>query len=137
MKGGATAVLVAGVDAETLTVRAVVGEGERPCPGKAVVEIVAVERAEHAPRSGIPEPVFLDEPASAEGSRILDHRWEVNSGPPDFVQAAETMSRKTRYLAARLAKEIVLHSFPAPQLAEPLEPMVEVLSIIEKRLERG
>lgn len=134
---GATAVLVAGANAGTVTVRATVGEAERTSHDEAVVEIVAIEAAEQAPRSGIPEPVFLDEPASAWRSRMIDHRWEVNSGHPDFVQAAETMRRKTRYLAALLAKEVVLHSFPAPQLAEPLERMVEVLSIIEKRLERG
>lgn len=64
-------------------------------------------------------------------------RWEVNSGHADFRTAAETARRKLRYLTALLAEEVVLHSFPAPQLAPALERLVEVLTITERRLERG
>ena len=55
----------------------------------------------------------------------------------DFRAASETQRRKLRYLAALLAKEVVLHSFPSPQLSPALERLVEVLTIAERRLERG
>ena len=39
----------------------------------------------------------------------------------NFRTASETPRRKLRYLAALLAKEVVMHSFPAPQLDPILE----------------
>lgn len=68
---------------------------------------------------------------------MCDERWEVNSGHPDFRSASESQRRKLRYLASLLAKEVVLHSFPSPQLGPALERLVEVMSIAERRLERG
>ena len=87
--------------------------------------------------SDIPEPVFIDEPGSTWRSRMLDGCWEVNSGHPDFRAASEAPKRKLRYLTALLGKEIVLHSFPAPQLAPALERLVGILAITDRRLERG
>ena len=63
-------------------------------------------------------------------------QWEVNRAHPDFAGAAETPRRKLRYLAALLAKEVVLHSFPQPLLGAALERLVEVLTLTERRLER-
>jgi len=45
--------------------------------------------------------------------------------------------RKLRYLAALLAKEVVVHSFPVPQGGVLLERLVSVLTLTEPRLERG
>ena len=42
-----------------------------------------------------------------------------------------------RYLVALLAKEIVLHSYPMPQGGMLLERLVTVLTVAERRLERG
>jgi hypothetical protein len=64
-------------------------------------------------------------------------QWEVNSGHPNFVAASETSRRKLRYLTALLAKEVVLYSFPGPQFGSALERLVEVVTITERRLEKG
>jgi hypothetical protein len=61
----------------------------------------------------------------------------VNSAHRDFQTAAAGSRRKLRYLAALLAKEVVLHSFPVPQGGVILERLVSVRAIAEPRLERG
>jgi hypothetical protein len=61
----------------------------------------------------------------------------VNGAHPDFVAAAGAPRRKLRYLAALLAKEVVLHSFPVPQGGMLLERLVSLLALAEPRLERG
>jgi hypothetical protein len=88
-------------------------------------------------RAGIPEPVFVHEPYASWRSRMEGGRWVVNGGHPDFLTAAETARRRLRYLAALLAKEVVLHSFPMPQLSPTLERLVHVLTLAEQRLERA
>lgn len=57
--------------------------------------------------------------------------WESN------VRASPSPRRKLRHLATLLAKEMVMHSCPAPQLDPILEQLVEVLNIPARRLERG
>jgi hypothetical protein len=103
--------------------------------GEAVVEIVDSLTGTSGPRAGIPEPVFVDDPAGGWRSRMRDGTWEVNSGHPDFQSAGTGARRKLRYLAALLAKEIVLYSFPMPQLGSALERLVGVLSITERQLD--
>jgi hypothetical protein len=61
----------------------------------------------------------------------------VNAGHRDYLSVERTARRKLRYLAALLAKEIVLHSYPAPQGGMLLERLVSVLTVAERRLERG
>jgi len=84
---------------------------------EASVAIVEASPAEEARRAGIPEPAFVDEPLAA---RMREGTWEVNSGHPDYQTASETARRKLRYLAALLAKEVVLHSFPGPLIGPAL-----------------
>jgi hypothetical protein len=86
---------------------------------------------------GIPEPAFIDDPRGEWRSRLADCRWEVNSGHRDFAAASASAKRKLRYLAALLAKEVVLHSFPVPQGGPILERLVSLLGMTEPRLERG
>lgn len=133
---GDQTVFHAGAETGTATVAACAREGGASARAEATVRIVEANAAEESRRAGIPEPVFLDEPLGAWRSRLSGDLWEVNSGHSDFRAAAETPRRKLRYLAALLAKEVVLHSFPQPQLGPALERLVEVLSIAERRLER-
>jgi len=130
-------VLSAGPDVAIVSIRATATAADRTAEAEATVEIVDVVEAGDSRRAGIPEPVFVDEPAAGWRSRINGQRWEVNSGHPDFRAACETPRRKLRYLTALLAKEVVLHSFPAPMLAPALERLVEILTITKRRLERG
>jgi hypothetical protein len=97
---------------------------------------VVLEIDEPTAHSGVPQPEFVNEPAGNWRSRFRDGQWEVNAGHRDYQIANESTRRKLRYLAALLAKEIILHSFPHPQHAAVLERMVEVLTLTERRLER-
>ena len=87
--------------------------------------------------AGIPEPQFVEDPHGEWRSRLADGRWEVNQGHRDFLAVAGQPRRKLRYLAALLAKEVVVHSFPLPQGGALLERLVSVLTLTEPRLERG
>jgi hypothetical protein len=133
---GTTVVFHAGSDTGTALVRAVAREGAAIATAEAAVRIVEASPADEARRAGIPEPAFVDDPTGGWRSRMRGERWEVNRTHPDFVSAAESPRRKLRYLAALLAKEVVLHSFPQPLLGPALERLVEVLTIAERRLER-
>jgi hypothetical protein len=61
----------------------------------------------------------------------------VNAAHRDFLSVETSPRRKLRYLTALLAKEIVLHSYPVPQGGTLLERLVAVLTLTERRLERG
>ncbi len=133
---GLTALFHAGPDTGTATVRARARDGDAMATAEATLKIVEASPAEEARRAGIPEPLFAEDANGDWRSRMRGEVWEVNSAHPDFRIAAETPRRKLRYLAALLAKEVVLHSFPQPLLGPALERLVEVLTIAERRLER-
>jgi hypothetical protein len=61
----------------------------------------------------------------------------VNATHRDYLSVEGNPRRKLRYLAALLGKEIVLHSYPMPQGGMLLERLVSVLTVAERRLERG
>jgi hypothetical protein len=61
------------------------------------------------PRSGVPEPVWVEDSTGSWRSRMTDGRLEVNAAHPDFVKA-DTPASKLRYLSMLLAKEIALHN---------------------------
>jgi hypothetical protein len=134
---GETTVFCAGGEIGTLHILAEARQGERIVRGESLVEVVDVLPSVDGSRAGIPEPVLVDEPSSPWRSRMSADRWEVNGGHPDFRVASQSPRRKLRYLATLLAKEIVLHSFPAPQLGPALERLVGVLAIADRRLERS
>jgi hypothetical protein len=126
----------AGAEVGRAVVRAEASDETGSAAGEAVVEVVEhIESTHGGPRAGIPEPTFVDEPAGGWRSRMRDGVWEVNTGHPDFQTAGTSARRKLRYLAALLAKEIVLHSFPMPQLGPALERLVGVLTITERQLD--
>jgi hypothetical protein len=133
---GPTTSFQAGSETGTVTVRAVATEELASARAEATIKIVEASPAEDARRTGVPEPSFVDDGAGSWRSRMRGEQWEVNRTHPDFAIAAETPRRKLRYLAALLAKEVVLHSFPQPMLGPALERLVEVLTIADRRLER-
>jgi len=111
-------------------------KGGRETSGEAQVEVVE-EITGNQPRAGIPEPAFVTDPRGDWRSRLADGRWEVNAAHRDYLSVEGSPRRKLRYLAALLAKEIVLHSYPTPQGGTLLERLVAVLTVTERRLERG
>jgi hypothetical protein len=133
----AAAVFTAGEDAGRTRIAVTARGGGREAHAEVDVLVVDALPEAAGPRPGIPEPVFVDDPRGGWRSRLSDGRWEVNGGHRDFVIAAASPRRKLRYLAALLAKEVVLHSFPVPQGGPVLERLVSVLAMAEPRLERG
>jgi hypothetical protein len=134
---GRTNALVAGGEVGTVAVFARTSENGRAVDAEASVEIVDALEHGQGRRAGIPDPVFVDDPGGSWRSRMWEGVWQVNVAHPDFAIAGESARRKLRYLAALLAKEIVLHSFPGPQLGSALERLVGVLTITERGLDRS
>lgn len=83
---------------------------------------------------GVPEPEFVDQPGAPWRSRMVEHRWQVNAGHPDYQAATERPALKLRYLAMLFAKEVVLRSAQDPRLDAPLEQLVEVASFADWNL---
>lgn len=88
------------------------------------------------PRSheGIPRPDLMDAPGAPWRSRMLDGRWQVNSGHADFRAIAHRPALKLRYLAFLFAKEVVLRSRQDPRLESALEALVEVAAYADREL---
>jgi hypothetical protein len=108
------------------------------CGGRAATAEAAVEVMEELPagrsEEGIPEPELVDQPGARWRSRIVEGRWQVNAGHPEYREIAEQPALKLRYLALLFAKEVVLTSSQDPRLASPLEQMVEVAAYADRRL---
>jgi hypothetical protein len=134
--GPTEAVFRAGEVTGTARVAVTARQGGREASAEAEVEVVE-EIAGGEPRTGIPEPAFVTDPRGEWRSRVADGRREVNAAHRDHLSVEANPRRKLRYLAALLAKEIVLHSFPMPQGGMLLERLVSVLTVAERRLERG
>jgi hypothetical protein len=98
--------------------------------GVEVVEEIGSTRS----NEGIPEPEFVHEPTAPWRSRMLDARWQVNSGHRDYRAIADRPALKLRYLATLFAKEVVLRSSQDPRLDKPLEQLVEVAAYADRNL---
>jgi len=109
-----------------------VRSGEREASASAPVEVL--ESLPGPSDEGIPEPELVDQPGAAWRSRILERRWQVNSGHADYKAIAEKPVLKLRYLALLFAKEVVLRSAQDPRLDAPLEQVVEVAAYADRRL---
>lgn len=112
-------------------------QADRSASAETVVRVVEDLGGASGRAAGIPEPQFVEEPHGEWRSRFADERWQVNKAHRDFLAVAGQPRRKLRYLAALLAKEVVVHSFPVPQGGVLLERLVSVLTLTEPRLERG
>jgi hypothetical protein len=134
--GAAEAVFRGGADTGRTRIAVTARKDEHEAFADGAVEVVD-EIVGAGQRTGIPEPTFVPDPHGEWRSRIIGARWEVNSAHRDFLSVESLARRKLRYLAALLAKEIVVHSFPLPQGGALLERLVAVLTLTERRLERG
>jgi hypothetical protein len=114
-----------------LSVHATCGEKE----ASAVIPVEVIEKLPAGPSDeGIPEPELVDQPGAPWRSRILDGRWQVNTGHPDYKAAATRPALKLRYFAFLFAKEVVLRSSQDPRLDSPLEQVVEVAAFADRRI---
>ncbi|MBZ0113151.1 MAG: ATP-binding protein [Thermoanaerobaculia bacterium] len=95
------------------------------------------EPMHHPSRDGIPEPTLIDDPGATWRSRLVDGRWEVNSGHTEFRDIDDRPAVKLRYLSLLFAKEVVLRSALDPRLEGPLEQLVEIASYADRHMLRG
>ena len=85
---------------------------------------------------GIPEPELIDRPGEVWRSRLVDGRWQVNSGHPEMRSIRDRPALEVRYLAMLFAKEVVLRSSQDPRLEGPLEQLVEIAAFADRNLAR-
>jgi hypothetical protein len=106
--------------------------------GSAVVEIPVSVTDDIPGRSneGVPDPELVDAPGERWRSRLLEGRWQVNSGHADFRAVEDRPALKLRYLAMLFAKEVVANDHGDPRFVEPLEQLVEVAAYADRRLAR-
>jgi hypothetical protein len=103
---------------------------------KSVVASLAVDVVlSHGPKrgdSGIPQPEELDDPLQTWRSRLVDDRWQINVGHPDYRALAGEPRTRLRYLASLLSKEVVSRNFPQPGIGAVLEELVGLLAALER-----
>lgn len=83
---------------------------------------------------GIPEPEFANCPGQPWRSRMMDGRWQVNTGHPEFEAVSDRPALKLRYLAMLFAKEVVMRNHQDPRLDQPLEQLIEIAAYADQRL---
>ncbi|MGH9380496.1 MAG: ATP-binding protein [Thermoanaerobaculia bacterium] len=115
----------------TLAVEARVG---KLIAGAEVPVAVVEELPPSGTNEGIPEPELVDVPAASWRSRLVDGRWQVNTGHREYREIADRPALKLRYLAMLFAKEVVLRSSQDPRLESPLEQLVEVAAYADRQL---
>jgi hypothetical protein len=123
--------VTAGTSAGEAAVTVIASQGPLRGRGSATIDIVAVT-APRRPEAGIPQPEQIDEPQQTWRSRMVDARWEVNVGHPDYRELVTQPASRLRYLAWLLAKEIVSRNFPQPGAGQTLEEMVGLLAALER-----
>lgn len=82
--------------------------------------------------AGIPQPEEVNEPLQPWRSRLVDERWRLNTGHPDYRAFAREARPRLRYIAMLLSKEIVSRNFPQPGVGAILEELVGVLASLER-----
>jgi hypothetical protein len=120
----------------TLTVAVTASDGAHSLEASTSVQIVEALQRRGQADLGIPEPLPVYAPGEPWHSRVVDERWEYNSGHPDYLATVDDPRRKLRYVATLLGKEIVLRRYRTDAAGAMLEQMVEVLSWIDKRIAR-
>ena len=112
---------------------AVATQGNRTAAAIASVK-VTLEAPDIVARLGIPEPTLVSAPDERWRSRLRGFRWEVNEAHPDYIAVRDQPKTRLRYLLSLLAKEIVIRTTASPELATPLESLIEVLAHAERNL---
>ncbi|MBI5481908.1 MAG: ATP-binding protein [Deltaproteobacteria bacterium] len=113
---------------ETVEVVARQGERERMC----VVPVRVLSELHRRADAGIPQPEELNEPLQPWRSRLVDERWQINTGHPDYRAFATEPRPRLRYLAMLLSKEVVSRNFPQPGVGGILEELVGLLAALER-----
>lgn len=113
---------------ETVEVLAREGERERVC----IVPVRVVSEQHRRPDAGIPQPEEVNEPLQPWRSRLVDERWQLNTGHPDYRAFAHEPRPRLRYLAMLLSKEVVSRNFPQPGVGAVLEELVGLLAALER-----
>ncbi len=114
--------------AESVEVIARQSERERMC----VVPVRVVSELHRRADAGIPQPEEVSEPLQTWRSRLVDERWQINTGHPDYRALANESRPRLRYLATLLSKEVVSRNFPQPGVGAVLEELVGVLAALER-----
>ncbi len=125
------AIVRAGAQEGTAKVTVTATQGDRQALGEASVRVLS-ELKLSRPDAGIPQPEEINEPLQTWRSRLVDERWQINVGHPDYRALATEARPRLRYLANLLAKEIITRNFPRPEIGGILEEMVGVLSALER-----
>jgi hypothetical protein len=131
---GHAVVLKAGTEPAEGTLSVIARSGESEATAEAAVEVVDELASSGRSNEGIPQPEFVHQPGAAWRSRMLDGRWQVNSGHREFRAIDDQPALKLRYLAMLFAKEVVLRSHQDPRLERPLEQLVEVSAYADRNL---
>ena len=113
---------------ESVEVLARQGERERVF----VVPVRVVSEHHRRADAGIPQPEEVNEPLQPWRSRLIDERWQVNTGHPDYRAFAHEARPRLRYLAMLLSKEVVSRNFPQPGVGATLEELVGLLAALER-----
>jgi hypothetical protein len=82
--------------------------------------------------AGIPQPEEVNEPLQSWRSRLIDEKWQINTGHADYRALAQQTKPRLRYLATLLSKEIVSRNFPQPGIGATLEELVGLLAALER-----
>jgi hypothetical protein len=109
--------------------------GDRVAVAEVTLEVAEGDAPE--PAIGIPEPELVPDPEGRWRSRMSGDHWEVNSEHADYVALRADPRGRVRYLLSLIAKEIVVRTSGRPDVAEPLESMIEVLAHAERNLRGG
>jgi hypothetical protein len=119
--GGNLATIEALSASATESVEVLARQGERERVFIVPVRIVS----EHHRRAdaGIPQPEEVNEPLQPWRSRLIEERWQVNTGHPDYRAFAHEARPRLRYLAMLLSKEVVSRNFPQPGVGATLEEL--------------
>ncbi|MGH9462155.1 MAG: ATP-binding protein [Vicinamibacteria bacterium] len=125
--------IVAGERPATGTLSVVARVGDREARASVPVEVLEDLGAGPADE-GIPAPELVDNRGAGWRSRILDGRWQVNTGHRDYLAIADRPALKLRYLALLFAKEVVLRSSQDPRLEDPLEQLAEIAAYADRRI---
>lgn len=113
---------------ETVEVLARQAERERVC----IVPVRVVSEHHRRADAGIPQPEEVNEPLQPWRSRLIDERWQINTGHPDYRALAGEARPRLRYLAMLLSKEVVSRNFPQPGVGATLEELVGLLAALER-----
>ena len=135
-RGGAKAVYFAEA-AGQVRIAVDARQGERSATAEATIEVLEEMESPAGEDIGIPEPIEVKDPGGSWRSRIQDGKWEFNGSHPDYLLMATEPSKRFRYLATLLAKELVVRQVAGgPNEERLLESLVQILATIEDRLGR-